>query len=769
MADKYYTEKDLTGKTILELRGILKKIISEFNDTKKAEAKYSALFLQKTADMKAQGIDDSTKKQAGIRAIVLQAVEDLRKEQESTDTGDAWGTPVERVKAPNPPSPPGRRRSFAPPSASVRATSIAIPSSGRTAVFYPDAQMIKGGKTLQVLMADIDPNWVERGKDEGLYDFEVKGEDDKKRGGFVITKIWPNPKNKNAVAFVDYLDLLPMKADTAKSGNPVLRDNLADRGKAVSVTGTKKDELTDNILKALYIYQETGVKPRATKTSTTKSRTAVTQVRRMESKREDVLPARERDRAVPVRVSPPKTTRAKSPVRARASSQSEMFEGFQECGDRLADSGMSLEEIKGLLKDNGVDASKVRTLHQAIALYCQYKNNFENTKTCSSDNNYGCDGGQVCNVNTKPGICVDDDLTYFEPAWVTTADGHQIVGSKPSVDAVAKELSRNRYADTAPVFGKFRYIAELKKNGKYKPEHLLASISELRKALGDKSPPPQEWYGDFDLADAKEMKGRKEVMDAIRGRKMYAGLHKAGFASRKENIAKLQEALGVDEEYLKDWTPAEIQQRIQGLDDFKEVIFARRDAREERMKALRQAEEERKRAKNEDEDVMGALLGGDVEKPTDPDDVMGALLGGGDAVKPRASSLPPNWEKYKDDEYGDYYYYNSGTGVTTWDRPGKIPTPPPKRPESIQVIVAESRPIRATVRDSERKEVIPVDDSKKSTRKIERTVTGLEDEINLDEIPKDTRAIISGLIGSDADGDSGAIAKSLLDCLQISA
>ena len=34
-----------------------------------------------------------------------------------------------------------------------------------------------------------------------------------------------------------------------------------------------------------------------------------------------------------------------------------------------------------------------------------------------------------------------------------------------------------------------------------------------------------------------------------------------------------------------------------------------------------------------------------------------------------AANLPPNWEAIKDDESGDYYYYNKKTGETCWELP----------------------------------------------------------------------------------------------------
>ena len=110
---------------------------------------------------------------------------------------------------------------------------------------------------------------------------------------------------------------------------------------------------------------------------------------------------------------------------------------YEKCGEhRYVDLlEMDLKQLQELLKEKGIDASKVNSKEKAVDLICQYE---KHKRTCDEQNQYDC-GDDLCNVTTSPGICVDRGQAVEEPKWITYK-GHQIVGSKDAIEALQQRL-----------------------------------------------------------------------------------------------------------------------------------------------------------------------------------------------------------------------------------------------------------------------------------------------------------------------------------------
>jgi hypothetical protein len=74
---------------------------------------------------------------------------------------------------------------------------------------------------------------------------------------------------------------------------------------------------------------------------------------------------------------------------------------------------------------------------------CEYS---IHSKTCDAKGNFGCPDGTVCNISSKPGICVSYDSAenFLESKETSTLKykGHNIIGSKSAIEALKKQLEK---------------------------------------------------------------------------------------------------------------------------------------------------------------------------------------------------------------------------------------------------------------------------------------------------------------------------------------
>lgn len=119
----------------------------------------------------------------------------------------------------------------------------------------------------------------------------------------------------------------------------------------------------------------------------------------------------------------------------------------RKCGAESYDAlaAKSLEDIKKKLKAKGIDASGVTDKEKAIDLLCEYS---IHSKTCDAKGNFACPGDLVCNVSSKPGVCVGADS---KEAATWKYKGHNIIGSKSAIEALKKQLEKKPVAVAKPV------------------------------------------------------------------------------------------------------------------------------------------------------------------------------------------------------------------------------------------------------------------------------------------------------------------------------
>lgn len=94
-----------------------------------------------------------------------------------------------------------------------------------------------------------------------------------------------------------------------------------------------------------------------------------------------------------------------------------------------------LKDLKEILEKKGVkDSSKITSKEEAVDLVCQVS---QNKEFCDSD--YGCSDDKVCNVSTKPGICVDSDMKA--PATLKYK-GKTIIGNIEAINKLKQKLEK---------------------------------------------------------------------------------------------------------------------------------------------------------------------------------------------------------------------------------------------------------------------------------------------------------------------------------------
>jgi hypothetical protein len=109
----------------------------------------------------------------------------------------------------------------------------------------------------------------------------------------------------------------------------------------------------------------------------------------------------------------------------------------KQCGGMSYDKLLkqSLTELKDILRNSGVDdPSSVRTKDHAAKLICEA----EKGKLCRDD--LACDKGRVCDITTKPGVCVkrEDASDKFD---TFNHMGKTIIGTKTAIANLKKQLN----------------------------------------------------------------------------------------------------------------------------------------------------------------------------------------------------------------------------------------------------------------------------------------------------------------------------------------
>ena len=131
------------------------------------------------------------------------------------------------------------------------------------------------------------------------------------------------------------------------------------------------------------------------------------------------------------------------PSSPKPSSPKKEIPAGKECGGMPYDKLLkqSLGDLKKMLESNGVrDASDVRTKEHAASLICDA----EKGKICSED--YSCGKGRVCDITTKPGVCVKQQPDEESKMDVFKYLGRTIIGSKSAISKLQKQLEASKAA-----------------------------------------------------------------------------------------------------------------------------------------------------------------------------------------------------------------------------------------------------------------------------------------------------------------------------------
>jgi hypothetical protein len=139
--------------------------------------------------------------------------------------------------------------------------------------------------------------------------------------------------------------------------------------------------------------------------------------------------------------------------------------GGEESHKQLLTKLEKIKKIKEILEKRGIVSrdKQLTEKQQTIAVQQLEKHN----KTCDEDNDYNCGDGLVCDLATKPGICVEENKGITVKPSVYDYNGNKIVGSKNTIENMKNKLSE--------------------KCGDYnKSELLKTKIADLRKMLNEK-------------------------------------------------------------------------------------------------------------------------------------------------------------------------------------------------------------------------------------------------------------------------------------------
>ena len=110
------------------------------------------------------------------------------------------------------------------------------------------------------------------------------------------------------------------------------------------------------------------------------------------------------------------------------------------CGSEEYDAllGKGLTDLRRLLGEKKIgNTSEVQSSEHAAGLLCSLN---RGNKTC--DENTPCDKDKICDITTKPGVCVDKEFGWDKPEFLIYKDKY-IVGSHKAINALNKKLGLN--------------------------------------------------------------------------------------------------------------------------------------------------------------------------------------------------------------------------------------------------------------------------------------------------------------------------------------
>ena len=95
----------------------------------------------------------------------------------------------------------------------------------------------------------------------------------------------------------------------------------------------------------------------------------------------------------------------------------------------------NIEELRKILKTkHSVDAENVEDIEEGVDMICNTQNK------CNDD--YSCPDDKVCNVNTKPGLCVNKNIN--KNLSTLQYKNRTIVGSKKVIDMLKQKLEKEK-------------------------------------------------------------------------------------------------------------------------------------------------------------------------------------------------------------------------------------------------------------------------------------------------------------------------------------
>lgn len=219
-----------------------------------------------------------------------------------------------------------------------------------------------------------------------------------------------------------------------------------------------------------------------------------------------------------------------------------------------------IEELEEMLKGKGISKVKSKSKEESVDLLCALE---RGNQQCGSKNDYACPDGLVCDINTKPGVCVDNAVASHNVDWIEYK-GKQIVGNKKAISKLRKKLGVSLYERGSPVKSKVQ---------KY--------IDEAVKLSGRNS-------SDFDNLSYEQL---KKVVKGYRTRKQGM-LSKLGKEDSDSTLSELSVEIETTKESKKE------EERLRKEKEEKEE--RRRKKREEKERKEREEREERERREREE-------------------------------------------------------------------------------------------------------------------------------------------------------------------------
>jgi len=269
----------------------------------------------------------------------------------------------------------------------------------------------------------------------------------------------------------------------------------------------------------------------------------------------------------PKPVSKPSPTKLPSSPKIEfvpAPPRTEQKEG-KECGkytyNELLDK--RIDELQGILEKNGIaDASGVKTVQQGADLVCQLS---QNNEQCDASNDYECSDGLVCDINTKPGVCVDKGVASNSVDWLEY-NGKQIVGNKDAIKALRKELGvKKAVVDLDDLEREDLVDRAVLISGRQPEEFNKLSIQQLTDMI--------EGYGIEEKRLRHRIKGEHpELKSSVKTMSLQQLRNKASILrgaqsarNRSEMIETLAAWTGEDPEVFEGYTTEQLNQRMEAM------------------------------------------------------------------------------------------------------------------------------------------------------------------------------------------------------------